>query len=136
MIRSRIAVRAGRRFQAGPRLPDVVSQSPSPETVQRIFPGIYTSRTSRDARLRFEQEILVEIVIFRHADIVSRETADRLFGLAGKSLAEESLDALLFSRCTIAILLTISWRAHKPPHHSAYAKEVHRVRHEEDKCPS
>jgi hypothetical protein len=33
------------------------------------------------ARLQFEQEVLVEVLVFRHADVISGEGADRLLGL-------------------------------------------------------
>jgi hypothetical protein len=35
----------------------------------------------RRARLQYDQEVLVEVVVFRHADVVSGKGADRLLGL-------------------------------------------------------
>jgi len=35
----------------------------------------------RGAPLQFQQEILVDVVVFRHADVVSGKGADRLLGL-------------------------------------------------------
>ena len=40
------------------------------------------------ARLQFKQEILVEILVFRHADIVSGKGADRILRLPECDLQE------------------------------------------------